>query len=346
MPNLALVFPLVHVFPSVVYLHPIEHDPTLDQKITGRLEEVYKNELLKLIAPAPLREDRDRFLHLIQDVASRRDDYLNQLSALRLAGLHTHQEESITTIKGQVRSPKEEDKNREILWQARLLLKLGELFDQEQQEIAAQLSEIEAREDALFNELRKEADSSFSLTQDIFQSQGESDNLMPHRIKAWSQFYCLGDQHLTSELSVFITDQTETVTRIRDAQVEGLAFDPMKHVSLALPGLDRGSNEIDTTRLHDLTAEIDIERLCLTLLDPNSALQHCQEQTAASQALLDAHCSKSIHSMRLDLYPIEQKNGAQLFGCSSPGHQKTPAATSKTNQTILGVLTPLKNTAT
>jgi len=341
MPELAFVTPLVHVFPSVVYLQALENDPSLEQNLDASLQELHRNGQLKLIAPAPLGEDRDRFLSLIQDVATRRDDYLNQLAALRLAnGGQSALGESSNAIISQLNpnADKKDDEHRELLWHARLLLKLGELFDREQQEIKAQLAAMDAKESALFKELREETDSSFSLTQDIFQAQGKSDNLMPHRLKAWSQIYCLGNQELSPDLTVFITDQVETVERIRDAQVEDFVTETMKSVSLTLPAYAEG-NALNCNELKALTADICVERLCTALVDENTTQNQCQELAQTLQLILDTRKTGPGRGVRLDLYPFSKHHSTRLFGESFLSGEKFERGSSNTeHHTILGVL--------
>lgn len=342
MPELAFVYPLVHVFPSVVYLQALENDPSLDQELNALLQDLHENGQLTFIAPAPLGKDRERFLSLVQDVARRRDDYLSQFSTFNMANVEQSPlGESSNAIISQLGADAHEevDEHREILWQARLLLKLGELFDQEQQEIKAQLAAMDAKESALLKELREETDASFSLTQDIFQAQGESDNFMPHRLKAWSQMYCLGPQKSSQDMTVFITDHMETVERIRDAQVDGFAPEAMKSISLILPAYEQKAEAVNCSVLKASTPMSKVEQLCTALLDESTTDEECQELAQAIQSQIDEHVTSVGARVQLHLYPFSTHSAAHLFGESFLGSSKVECKSNgNTHQTILGVL--------
>ncbi|WP_457576181.1 hypothetical protein [Desulfomarina sp.] len=112
--------------------------------------------------PAPLGEDLGRFVHLLQDIKNRKDNYGSQLSGLTLAAMsgsdnlsEDSEQQILNSILGRkqpVRKETGKDK-QESLWQARLVLALGELLDLEEEEIALQLASLQAEEAELFQEL-------------------------------------------------------------------------------------------------------------------------------------------------------------------------------------------------
>jgi hypothetical protein len=154
--------------------------------------------------PAPLGDDLDRFVHLLQDIKSRKDNYASQLSGLTLAamsGLPDHLEDSeqqiLASILGRDRSQqKKSGQNRkESLWQARLVLALGELLEREEEEIALQLASLQTEEAELFQELMGDEDPPLgdSLTKDLSLIRQNMNpphpGNMEKRLRCWKELY-------------------------------------------------------------------------------------------------------------------------------------------------------------
>ena len=91
-----------------------------------------------------------------------------------------------------------DDRNQEklqlLLWQARLLLKLGENYDAVQLDLQRDLERIGRKESGLFAELREEQHEPWELTRTITAAAGHGDGLQTLRFKAWSRLFCLGDR--------------------------------------------------------------------------------------------------------------------------------------------------------
>ncbi len=92
------------------------------------------------------------FLHLVEDIRNRKDDYAAQLSSLILAsksGSTAEIEDSEQSIMDSLVTPKDlQEKSllaakEEKLWQARLVLAIGEILDQEEEEIARNLAMLD-----------------------------------------------------------------------------------------------------------------------------------------------------------------------------------------------------------
>lgn len=177
LPENGLVFPLAQLFDQIVFLRPVEDDlPEIDTPfLLETADQQGRSRCIKFSCPAPLAEDRERFLILLQDIRSRPEDYAGHLGNLS-AGLGNmvrpnEQEQSIMdTLLHQTRiraggskdntpePAKGQGKNTSsvLLWQARLLLKLGESLDRNQAEIRRDLDRVTRQQDELFRELRKE----------------------------------------------------------------------------------------------------------------------------------------------------------------------------------------------
>ena len=175
LPDNGLVFPLAQLFEQVVFLRPVEDDPPkIDIPFSPEIaDQQGSGECINYSCPAPLAEDRDRFLALLRDIRSRPEDYaghLGNLSAglgnmvrpneqehaimdtlLRQTGIRTGSgEHTPQAEKGQ-----EKNASSVRLWQARLLLKLGESVDRNQAEIRRNLDRMTRQQEDLLKDLRE-----------------------------------------------------------------------------------------------------------------------------------------------------------------------------------------------
>ena len=148
-------YPLFLLFPQVHILQPVEageHDGA-----TAEQPDIFiKNGFCQAHTPCPLGDSRERFLHLIDDIRDRKDDYAAQLSSLTMAAMSVPRQQGDDTTQGIISSllgtkaaEDEQAKQETIelaLWQARLVLKIAEILDREEEEIAEQLSLLDDRE--------------------------------------------------------------------------------------------------------------------------------------------------------------------------------------------------------
>ena len=198
-PTEPILFPLIQLFDEIVYIRPVENNDPVDEESKPFLPLLRKQGLVRSVCPAPLAENRDRFLHLIHDLQNRRDDYAGQLGSLSLAGMsdpgnNESKSSIISSLLKQGGIKDGDDQEREkILWQARLVLKLGEMLDLEQQELQQSMNRIANREKGLFDELRKEQNQPFALTEPD-NSPTVTDSQMRLRLKAWARLFGLGEQ--------------------------------------------------------------------------------------------------------------------------------------------------------
>ncbi len=217
-PGDGILFPLVQVFAPVVYCQAVEEDEIPVELQSPFAKELIASGLGQIRVPSPLGEQRDRFLALIGDLKNRRDDYAAQLKNLSLSGIGggggLRKESKSSIIENLLQSKGMEERQLEeqemLLWQARLLLKLGEIFDSEQITLQRELDKISELENGLFSELRKEKGQPFSLTKAISSASGQDDSLHRLRLKAWSRLYCLGTD-LQDEIGCFVTTNQDAV---------------------------------------------------------------------------------------------------------------------------------------
>lgn len=159
-------YPIFLLFQKVHLITPVEGDPVEGGKESP--DSFIKSGFCQVHTPCPLGKDRNRFLHLVEDIKSRKDDYAAQLSSLTLASMSTTNAQTEDSERNIVRSlftptkrqeQVQEQEAAEHLWKARLVLAIGELLDHEEEEIAMQMTMLEEEEKGLFNELQGEDES-------------------------------------------------------------------------------------------------------------------------------------------------------------------------------------------
>lgn len=157
--------------------------------------------------------DRDRFLHLLHDIRNRKDNYVEQLSYLSLASLSapaSRGDGSKLTIISSLLQGMEQDadaaneQERLALWQARLVLKIAEVLDQEEEELALQLATIDDQEIDLFRrlqgEMRESGDEDIAEEEDPFiellelkqKMNQPRPGMIKNRLRAWSRLFLSG----------------------------------------------------------------------------------------------------------------------------------------------------------
>jgi hypothetical protein len=198
---LFLFFGPVHV------LQPVEMDDA-DHPTTEPTDTFMDKGFCQVHTPAPLGADRDRFLHLVNDIKNRKDDYAAQLSSLAIAAMSAPKNDGedsrhaiVSSLFGGPQDPtaREEATQQAELWQARLVLAIGEVLDREEEEIADALSILDKSETDLFDRLlgKDEEFEDEDLFKDLKQLR-EKVNLprpgtIKNRLNAWLSLYRSGN---------------------------------------------------------------------------------------------------------------------------------------------------------
>jgi len=174
---------------------PVKADNSPDIFITSGLCQEY--------TPCPLGDSKDRFLRLVRDIRERKDDYAAQLSALTIASLSAKRASIDDTAQGIISTllgshgvavPAENEDDSQ-LWQARLVLKIAEILDQEEEEVAVQMAMLEDQEQDLLKELQGEIDDEEeeSLLNELRQVQNKlpqpTTATVRNRLNGWSRLY-------------------------------------------------------------------------------------------------------------------------------------------------------------
>lgn len=350
MPRAEVLFPLVQVFEPVVYLRPVENDPPIGADLSPLCQEMVDLDLVRFDCPAPLLDNRDRFVHLIHDLQHRRDDYAGQLSRLSLASLgnsgKTETKASIiSSLLKQSGIQEEQDEQRVmILWQARLLLKLGEIFDREQKDLQENLERISVREKGLLDELRKDDEQPFSLSKIISANSEKTDSQLRLRLKAWSRLFGLGSHPIA--YSIFITTSRDAFDLLTEHYESVHEKHPQKMLTLLLPG-GRESNTFAEQRTAFRTDASDLITAIHRLLENPESINE-EDRSALNGAdcnwatRLEQHYPAAENSRcTLSLYSLPSVNPGKLFletfGRDEDGGQAHPLSAQDANP-IIGIL--------
>lgn len=236
------LYPIFLLFQNVHLLSPVE-----DGKESP--DNFIKSGFCQVHTPCPLGQERNRFLRLVADIKSGNDEYAAQLSSLTLAamtGVPSQTEDSERSIVRSLHGTQElpprirERQELEKLWQARLVLAIGELLDQEEEEISRNLAELEDEEKVLFKELQGEDDKEeeenpfAELTRLEGSLRVNSTSNIKKRFKAWRTLFLAGKME---ECGIFLTsgkDSGDILLEMYQQQTRQQA--PML-ISLELPAL-------------------------------------------------------------------------------------------------------------
>ena len=277
-----MLFPLVQLFRQAVHLAPMEND--LPEELSPLAQELLTEGALCFHCPAPLGQDRVRFLALLKDLRQRPADY----AGLALTGFSapetTESENAIIKAVRRQGSGLTEQMQTDALWQPRLLLKLAEIIEQEEEEIRQTLHRVELRQQGLLQALRDEQSAAAPALNKRPARERSHSRL---RLKAWLTLLAASSEILLSH--VFITSDDEAFAAI----IEKSRTEPVQRVSLPLPAHPAGDN-FAARRQHFRQEAADV----LNTL-PNSF------QEAAWESFLEQHYPAAEHGRcRLSLYSL------------------------------------------
>ncbi|WP_417914440.1 hypothetical protein [Candidatus Electronema sp. JM] len=240
LPKDETLFPLVQLFAGLVYLAPAENDLPSQDTLPPLANELLAQGLLRCHCPAPLGADRERFFRLLADLRQRPGEH----AALFVAG--NSEPERQEDIISAVRRQKTDIAEAERLWQARLLLKLGEVVERQEEEIRQSLRQIALREKELLRVLRDEQSAVPLHAAPTTQPDSRRSKLL---LKAWQTLLASGPL-LTN---VFVTADREAFAAVIEASEAELR----QTVNLLLPALPAGVAVAEQrSRFQQATAEL------------------------------------------------------------------------------------------
>ena len=344
LPDADFVFPLLQVFDGVVHLQAVENEPL--ETNSAYLHQCLESGKLHPFAPVPLGENRQRFLALVEDMRRHGADYISQLSMLTVAGLQrSEQVESsqdlVTDLlkRSDIRSREEEQVQ---LWQARLMLKLGEWHDRQQADIATALGDITSRQQRLLQELREEDDNSFALTAEITGHSREEEAMQRNRLKAWIRL-ALHAQDLPAALP--ITSHAAVLDLLQEIFEKRSTTAAKPLAGLALPLLS-GTAAAGAPLIEQLP-ELKAALAALTLPCPpeqaTALAQRLHAQHVAWQALLERNYPEAEHGRcQLQLVYFAGISTSQLLREVCGGEQRATNSSAEASGCCIGLLSELE----
>lgn len=238
-------YPLFLLFSKIHIISPVE---SKKRNLPEESTDTFINSgLCQVDTPCPLGENLDRFLHLLGDIKNRKDDYAAQLSSLTLAAMSLPKssgEESERSIIKKFLTPRvsatEKQRNREAkLWQARLVLAIGELLDLQEEEIAKSLCMAEDETSDLFSALHgdtKEFEDSPFAEQSWLTINFSAVYVgnTKKRFNSWAQLFA---ESKHTDADIFIASSTDVLDIITELYEKISEHDPSTCPGLELPGL-------------------------------------------------------------------------------------------------------------
>jgi hypothetical protein len=199
-------YPFFLLFPTIHLLRIAEHN--IHGNGGQATDSFIKAGLCQTHTPSPLGNDLKRFTRLVNDIKNRKDGYASQLATLTLSAMSSYSQkggdsrrEIISSLlrRDQDFLEKQEDQKNLEIWQARLVLAIGEIVDHEEEGIARQLAIIKDNEFELFRALKGE-DEDFEKDNPFEEISLIRSNMNPpatfnmiKRFLSWKRLYREGD---------------------------------------------------------------------------------------------------------------------------------------------------------
>lgn len=319
-------FPIFLLMNKVHLLQPVEEESS-----PGDTADIFTTHgLCQAHTPVALGENRDRFLRLIRDIKERKDDYAAQLSALTVASLSQKksslddtQHGIISSLLGNQGVKAEPEQEEDVaLWQARLVLKIGEILDREEEEVAMQLALLDDEEDGLFKTLQGKLDEEEESLFDELKQLKENitrptASTIKNRLSAWSKLYRAGavdSQHIwlthLEEAGDILLEKYQNITNLT----------PVILARFALPanigwGRHEASETVDAFRTQNSAL---IEQIGKAIEQKDTP--SLQELSAEWSRILELSFPAAQNGRtEFELYTIANKSGDALIGSAEKG---------------------------
>lgn len=312
-PRDEILFPLVQLFTQTVYLAPVEND--LPTGLSSLATELLAQDILHFYCPAPLGAAQKRFHLLLKELQQNPANY----AQLALAGLGPQEAgESKNAIINAVRQERSSTvnphpKQEEALWQARLVLKLAEILEQEEEEIQQRLHKIALREQGLLQTLRDAPLTASSNSPELRHNTSRS----RLRLRAWQKLFA-GKEHIVPDCCFITSDQDAFAAIIETKHQE-----PQATVSLSLPAFPAKDYDLLGQRhtFRQETAQL-LNKLASSSFDE-----------AAWELLLEQYYPAAKHGRSHLTLHLFAGRATDFF--SGPGEERANDA-----ETVLGILRP------
>ena len=322
------LYPIFLLFQNVHLLSPVEDGKECPDSFI-------KSGFCQVHTPCPLGEERNRFLRLVADIKSGTDDYAARLNSLTLAamtGVSNQTEESersiVRSLHGTQELPPQARKREELekLWQARLVLAIGELLDQEEEEISLNLAELEDEEKELFKELQGEDDKEeeenpfAELTRLEGSLRVNSAGNIKKRFKAWRTLFLAGG---VDECGIFLANGLDSGDILLEMYQQKTGLTAPLVASLELPALIGWNNDQASSAIQQFTTKQSpfltaIEKTFATLISQTAMPEQQFELADAWKKVLSADFpAKQFGRLPIDFYLFPGLPCSTLLGKAS-----------------------------
>ncbi len=238
-------------------LQPVEKP---DSEDTESGDIFTKSGFCQVVTPSPLGVNRDKFLRLVADIKNRKDDYNAQLKNIILASMSYQlddKENSERSIINELFTKEDREQNKiaqkheETLWQARLVLEIGKILDQEEEEIAKDLAKLDNDTTELLDELQ--GDTPYGQEPKLAQAMEQlktglrvpNQGNMKKRVQAWQKLYNEGN---TSAEPLLMTTSKDAADVLINAYEKDSGIPLVQITGMVLPSL-LGTTEDDPAAL-------------------------------------------------------------------------------------------------
>lgn len=253
----------------------------------------------------PLKSDGNRFLNLINDIKNRKDDYAAQLSHITLASMSERKSKDDETEQQIISSllGKKADSDdaaaavkEQMLWQDRLVLKIAEILDREEEEVAQALLFLEDSEADIFSSLKGDSeeeedeniyDNMSKLTEKLGSPRLKS---IEKRLRAWFRFIIDAD---LPEYPIWSTTRTEVADVLFENHEKKHNRPPERIGFIDLPTKpwSAGTDVLEATEHFHSTCDLKLADFFDMVLEASSditASDRFSEFTEQWKSLLDA----------------------------------------------------------
>jgi len=185
-------------------------------------------------APVPFGTSLANFEQLIRDMTSHRAEYYGGGLSSLSARANSIDEESVWRLIGQLAPGASDPARQDPLLQSRLLLRLAEIRDQEELEIARTLAAVDCQGMALLHGLTAgDDDDEAGIGGLISHPAQQSGDTLDQRLQAWAQLF-LADPRMNEHWLLAATPETLAV--LADHATTSITEAPTLAISLPLPG--------------------------------------------------------------------------------------------------------------
>ncbi|MBU0730164.1 MAG: hypothetical protein KKA70_10505 [Proteobacteria bacterium] len=177
--------------------------------------------LVSCVSPAPLGDDRGRFEKLVKDLEMHGNEFYSGYLSSISAGINEETDglpywALVSELTHGNKEKRSRDQEKDILWQARLILKLTEMLDQDKEVIEAGLSRIIDQESDLFHALKGDDDED---DEELFGSTLKRISMICEQpgkpgiiLRAWGHLFLRSQQ----ECLVLAADDGEAIKQLFD----------------------------------------------------------------------------------------------------------------------------------